>query len=213
MRKKYRDNRFDTATPDTIPVVRDALSRTKDMSGDYYEFGLFKGYSFAKAHDFARELGVQDIRFFGFDSFEGLPDVAGIDAGSKFSAGNYACSLEKVTKNLKDRMRGSTYFIKGFYDKTLNDSELLKKYDFRPARVVLVDCDLYSSTKDVLRFVRSYLQNGTVMIFDDWNCFNADDTKGERRAAAEFLEENKNIKLQHLGNFGWHGAYFLVTKE
>jgi hypothetical protein len=47
---------------------------------------------------------------------------------------------------------------------------------------------------------------------DDWNCFNADDNKGERRALKEFLSKNKNIQVKHLGNFGWHGAYFEIIK-
>ena len=40
----------------------------------------------------------------------------------------------------------------------------------------MVDCDLYQSTVPVLAFLADLLQDGTVVLFDDWYCFReADD--------------------------------------
>jgi hypothetical protein len=37
--------------------------------------GLFNGYSFWFAQTAARDRRLDTVRFFGFDSFAGLPDV------------------------------------------------------------------------------------------------------------------------------------------
>ena len=48
--------------------------------------------------------------------------------------------------------------------------------------IALIDCDLYSSTALVLKFIRNMLMDKTILIFDDWNCFDGDSQKGQRRA-------------------------------
>ena len=39
----------------------------------YYEFGLFRGFSFWYAEQVSREYTDASFRLLGFDSFEGLP--------------------------------------------------------------------------------------------------------------------------------------------
>jgi len=58
------------------------------------------------------------IKYFAFDSFEGLPEN---NEGGKFAKGQYAGSLEYVKDNLRKRgaLRDNTFFYKGFYDETL----------------------------------------------------------------------------------------------
>ena len=43
--------------------------------GDYYEFGLYRGYTFWYAQHAADRAGLATMRFFGFDSFAGLPEI------------------------------------------------------------------------------------------------------------------------------------------
>lgn len=203
----FRIHTFSPATPDTVKGISKAfaIADANCLSGDYYEFGLYKGFVFSYAHKISKD---SNTRFFGFDSFEGLPEVEGTDAGAKFRKGQYACSLEQVKKNIRSVATDKTFLIPGFYEDTL-----LRKlpYSFGKAKVVLIDCDLYSSTVLVLNFIRPFLQQGTIILFDDWNCFNASDDRGERRATQEFLQRNPHISLTHLGTFGWHGEYFLVN--
>lgn len=200
---QYRAKRFDTPTPDTAPALQRAFQRTRGLAGDYYEFGLFKGWSFAKAHEFSDDPTMQ---FFGFDSFEGLPNVEGVDAGDKFVKGKYACSLERVRHNLRKVITDHTHFYKGYYDETL--PRLVGP--FGPARVVLVDCDLYASTVPVLEFIRPFLQCGTNVLFDDWNCFAADSEKGERRAVQEFSKRYPEVCFTKVEDYGYHGAAFVT---
>lgn len=198
---------FYSATPDTPKAVVKALRMNRNLSGHYYEFGLYKGYSFYRAVK-SSPLST-DIKYFAFDSFEGLPKSK---EGGKFTKGQYAGSLEYVKDNLRRRgaLRDNTFFYKGFYEETLTHDlqDQLKNY---LAKVILIDCDLYSSTVPVLTFIKPMLQKGTLILFDDWNCFGADDNKGERRAAREFLRDNGEIVLEKSFAFGWHGQAFKVT--
>ena len=76
-----------------------------------------------------------------------------------------------------------------------------------------IDVDLYSSTKELLKFAQPLLVNGSVILFDDWYCFKPD-TKhsyGEQKAVQEFLEINKNIKLLPWKNYSTFGKSFFVN--
>ena len=51
-------------------AVRKAFRSVKEQGeprGDYYEFGLFRGYTFLQAFKACTELGLQETRFYGFD--------------------------------------------------------------------------------------------------------------------------------------------------
>jgi O-methyltransferase len=75
---------FDTASQELIPALRKSLEKLieSDFSreGDYYEFGVFKGYAFWYAQHIAGQLGLHHMRFFGFDSFTGLPETLFLDS-------------------------------------------------------------------------------------------------------------------------------------
>ncbi len=206
-KKKYQA--FDTCSPDAIPVLKEAFR--KKLDGDYYEFGLYKGYLFYTAHEFAKAEGIEDMQFFGFDSFQGLPKVGGIDSGGEFKQGDYAYGIDQVVGHLNTKNMNwkNSFLIKGYFSESLKNP----RYPFRKAKIVLIDCDLYESTRDVLTFIYPYLQSGTILMFDDWNCFNADDNFGERRAMKEFLSAHPGISIRELGTFGWHGAFFEVQRK
>src|SRR5205823_4802278 len=54
---------------------------------DYLEFGIFRGFNLWFAQATARLASVSDMRYFGFDSFFGLPPITGIDRGGCFEEG------------------------------------------------------------------------------------------------------------------------------
>src|SRR5262245_41959895 len=46
------------------------------VKGDYCEFGIWKGANLVRAYHLARYFNfLSDMRFFGFDSFEGIPSL------------------------------------------------------------------------------------------------------------------------------------------
>ena len=74
---------------------------SEGLIGDYYEFGLYRGYTFWYAQQAADQAAISAMRFFGFDSFQGLPDVEGEDKKAGiFISGDYAWTRSAVERDL-----------------------------------------------------------------------------------------------------------------
>jgi hypothetical protein len=99
----------------------------------------------------------------------------------------YACSKERflsiVRKAGADMKR--VIAVDGIYSKTLTP-ELKQQHRLQRAAFIHVDCDLYTSTREVLAFVADLVVKGTVLAFDDWNCFEGQELGGEPKAFAEW---------------------------
>ncbi len=211
---------FDTASPAALPALEDAFRASVDHGlahrGDYFEFGVFKGYAFWYAQDVARRHGLDRMRFFGFDSFAGLPPVRGRDLTPRgdFYEGQYACPKDRVVANLSakgvDWRR--THLIEGYFEQSLTE-ELKAQLRHRPVAIALIDCDLYEATATVLRFIGDLIADGAILLFDDWNCFDRDDERGQRKAFAEFLGQNPHLSAEALFSFGWHGQAFAMAVD
>lgn len=187
------------------------------VEGCYLEFGGFEGGSLVDAFDAARRYRrLNSMRFFVFDSFEGLPQPAGIDAGrfQRYNRGQYACNLELYKKNIHkqgvdlDRVT----CIPGWYNETLNE-ELKQRLPIEKAAVVLVDCDLYESTVPALDFIADYIQNGTVIIFDDWFSYKGRLDRGEARAFKEWLVKNPSIQAEEYHKVGRTMTSFIMQVD
>jgi O-methyltransferase len=164
----------------------------------YMEFGCHSGATTRYAWKHFRWLF--DLTYIAFDSFEGLPDIPEFDRQEIWEKGKLKTEegefVQIVTK--KDGIpRDKLITVKGFYEDSLTE-EL--KFKFLPgkAAVIYVDCDLYSSTVPVLEFCKDFLAVGTVITFDDWNCFNADPKRGERLAFSEFLDKHPQFQFEEL---------------
>lgn len=190
--------------------------------GDYYEFGLFRGYTFLSAQRAADELGLTGTRFYGFDSFKGLPPVVGADRpepgrtplqtfDGHFFEGQYACSRRQVERSLS--ARGFDWsraaLIEGFYNESLTP-ELKERFPFRPAAVVLFDCDLYSSTRDAMAWMDDLLRPGSVLLFDDWFSYGDAPGRGQPRAFGEFLAARPDLRAEALWEFENNGKAFVL---
>ena len=207
---------FKTETPDTLPAIEKAMRRVVEsrIPGDYYEFGLYRGYTFWHAQQTAKRVGVDQMQFWGFDSFAGLPELKGVDAETQeFKTGDYTCSRRQVESHLNRYGVdwSKTHLVEGFYHESLRP-KLIAEAGMRPAAVVLIDCDLYCSTVCALGFLEGLLQAGTVILFDDYNCFGSSDERGERRAFREFLVVHPTWKPIPFLSFGWHGQAFVLER-
>jgi len=84
----YVENAFMPCNPHLLIAVnrslRWCLERGFAEKSDYLEFGIFRGFVLWYAQALARDFGIKDMRFFGFDSFFGLPAPEGIDEGGEF---------------------------------------------------------------------------------------------------------------------------------
>ena len=211
---------FDTANRDVLPALdrcfEHVAAKGTASPGAYLEFGLFKGYSFWYAQSAARRLGLDSMRFFGFDSFAGLPDIGDIDRteNDAFYKGQYACSKEDVVRNLDSNGVDweRTFLIEGYYATSLNPA-LKSRHRLQNIAIVLIDCDLYESTAQVLEFVEDLMRDGTIVMFDDWNCFNGDDDRGQRRALREFLSRHFRWRMENFFSYGIYGQVFVARER
>lgn len=194
---------------------QDAIMRLQssgDEIGDYLEFGVYNGTSMACMYHVLDRLGIENIRLFGFDSFEGLPPIAATDSGGQWRPGAFRSSLE-FTKLVLDE-EGIDWtrvtLIKGWFESTLND-EVRKSYQIKKAGVIMIDCDLYQSAKEALAFSTPLIGDKCVMFFDDWFPL-ADRGMGEKRAFDEFLDFHRCFDAQELYDFKPWGKVFLVSR-
>lgn len=124
-----------------------------DAPVDYWEFGVYRGESITWWTDLNRH---PDSRFFGFDTFSGLP----ADWGKK-KAG--AFSVDGATPDLDDpRVR----FIPGLFQETV--CRVLRDTPPRHRLCLHLDADLYGSTLFALTTMGCCIAPGTVLIFDEF---------------------------------------------
>ncbi|MCH8306135.1 MAG: hypothetical protein IIB94_13535 [Candidatus Marinimicrobia bacterium] len=187
-----------------------------NLEGDYWEFGVFRGDSFIAAYKFAQNLPrLKEMRFVAFDSFEGLPELTKEDSNIHvFKKAEYRYGLEefKIRLNINGINLNSVDLIPGWFDKSLT-KETYKEHSLRFPAVAMIDCDLYSSTKSVLKFLTDYVLQGTVLIFDDWFTYRNSSKEGEIRAVNEWLSENPQITLTEYYKYSYHGISFIVNIE
>jgi hypothetical protein len=133
------------------------------------------------------------------------------DRSTIFVPGNLATSEEEFIRRVTSHgmPRGRLTTVRGFYEDSLT-SDLFTHLATRKAAVVFVDCDLYKSTVPVLRFIVPFLQKGTVIVFDDWNCYFGDPVLGERRAWAEFTAAHPELRFEPFVATG-EGQAFICT--
>jgi len=129
-----------------------------DRPIDYLEFGVFQGESIRHWSQLNRH---PESRFFGFDSFEGLPE------DWKRFDGQMVKSHFDVNGALPDIDDDRVSFVPGWFQQTVDT--FLEKYEPQEQLVVHVDSDLYSSALYVLTRLDALLVPGTIVIFDEFS--------------------------------------------
>ena len=150
-----------------------------------------------------------DHHFYAFDTFEGMPEIL---KTTSILFKDFLSSLENVKlegENIGMYEGDSVKYFKGIFSDVLanNTPDIAK---LQPAAIVNIDSDLYMSACDALEIVKPKLQQGTILMMDDWNCFRADNNQGERRALREFLENNSNIETGSYFPYSFTGQAFIV---
>ncbi len=160
-------------------LIAYALDHTK-VEGVYLEFGVFTGGTM-------RYMAKRkpQAKFHGFDSFEGLPeDWFGMPlVKNSFSLNG---GLPKVPGNVS--------LHKGWFNETL---PAWRQQHADKVAFMHIDCDLYSSTVDILENLADRVQVGTIVLFDEY--FNYPNWKNhEYKAWKEFVEKY-HIEYEYIG--------------
>ena len=123
----------------------------------YLEFGVFNGNSIRFWSETNRH---PDSRFYGFDTFEGLPEdwqmFSGTAKKGAYSAGGQIPRIDDARVEL----------FKGLFQETLPG--FLDTVPLSGQLVLHMDADLFTSTLYVLARMHPHLAPGTVLIFDEF---------------------------------------------
>ena len=122
---------------------------------DLLEFGVFQGESLMA---WAAASPSAQSRFWGFDSFAGLPE----DWVPGFGKGTY--DLGGIPPQLTD---SRIQLLKGDFRETI--PTFVESAKIRSRLVVHVDCDLYASAMYSLVECRSLLGPGSILVFDEFS--------------------------------------------
>ena len=163
---RLRNERFSACKEFSTPTPQDQGARpgrfelyrhlASQVTGpiDYLEFGVWEGRSIMQW----AELNTHaDSRFYGFDTFEGLPE----DWVPGYVRGHFATG-GKPPITLDPRMS----FVKGLFQDTLYG--FLDGHTFDRQLVVNADCDIYSASLFVLAAMDRFVRPGTRIILDDF---------------------------------------------
>jgi hypothetical protein len=120
---------------------------------DYLEFGVAGGLSFKW---WLEKNKNEQSCFFGFDTFEGLPEKWG-----PFEKGAMAVELDSL--NIHDPR---AEFYKGLFQDTL--IPFLEKYNNKNRKLIHLDADLFSSTIFALSQLYRFLKPGDILLFDEF---------------------------------------------
>jgi hypothetical protein len=150
-----------------------------EVDGLWLEFGVGSGDSTKKYVEFMKEVAA-DPPLYGFDSFYGLPENWSHHGVGTFSTNGVAPNVDGLE------------VISGMFEDTLPD--FVAQHHEEPTSLLIIDCDLYSSTKTVFDNLKDNIVKGTVIIFDElYNYPSWEDH--EYKAFMEFVEE-KDVKFK-----------------
>ncbi|MGB6973985.1 MAG: TylF/MycF/NovP-related O-methyltransferase [Terracidiphilus sp.] len=132
--------------------------RLTNLPIDYLEFGVWKGESLRAWSGLNTN---SDSRFFGFDSFEGLPETW--DHGFGHFTAKTQFDLKGQTPAISD---SRVKLVKGWFQHTLRT--FLRDTPLRHPIVIHIDCDLHSSALYTLSTLDPFLNAGDIVLFDEY---------------------------------------------
>jgi O-methyltransferase len=219
LRVRLRDRRRAVPEPAYRDLLRRGLERLSrevgpENLGDYLEFGVYNGTSLVATFRETEALGLNHMRLFGFDSFEGLPPAAATDDEGKWKPGAWRSELEFTEAVLAaegvDRSR--VFLIPGWFSATCN-AATAQRHHIRKASVIMVDCDIYTSTKEALEFCAPLITDRALLLFDDWHTGDlAAKHLGERKAFEEWLAASGLFTAEPFGSYRAKSETFMVTR-
>jgi hypothetical protein len=199
------------------------------LSGGIYQFGVYTGGGLAA---WLHKLRAHRLHFtgtlFGFDSFVGMPtedqahmapehrrnrawQAGGLNAAERIGIKSWPELRDHIVKHVR-YAPNKTVLVRGWFNETLAPAnKLAEHFEMRPAFLVDLDSDLYSSAVDALRFMldRRLARPGTFLYNDDVTTRNWKEAKAkwaagvrgrQRRTPAVF--ESARALLEAVDDYG-----------
>lgn len=168
------------------------IALKKEVVADFAEAGCWKGHSSYFLSKLINDYNLKknkNIKFFIFDSFEGLSEINEKDKNVKKLDQN-------LIKKIKTQFVSNDQFVKNEVLKDFKFVEIFKgwipekfnKVKDKKFSFVHIDVDLYEPTLQSLEFFFPRLIEGGIIVCDDYNSFGFD---GAKKAWDEFFNKNK----------------------
>ncbi len=169
-----------------LPRITGSLLQTFQLAfaaapagGLVLEFGVRHGNSIRQIAGLARQA------VHGFDSFEGLPEAWHGEARGSYS-----------TRGVMPQVSDNVTLHAGWFEHTL--PAFLGRHE-GPARLINVDCDMYSSTRTVLEQLAPRIVAGTVLVFDEYI------------GNAHWREDEFKAFQEAVAQYGWRYEYLCFS--
>lgn len=183
------------------------------VSGDYVEFGSWGANTLNLAYAAMQRTGrVRPM--WAFDSFLGLPPAQderdlhpGWHEGGAGQGGverfHEACAAHGIPPTAYTA-------VAGYYEDSLPPLGT----DAPPVDIAVayIDCNMYTSTVSVLRFLAPRLKHGMVIAFDDYFCWSPDNVSAERSAFYEFTRAMPQWNFERYHDVHRTGVSYVVEK-
>lgn len=172
-----------------------------NIEGDFIEAGVWRGGAtifmagINKYYNLNRKIYVAD-------SFEGLPapdPKYNDDDGDNLHKIEWlSIDLDTVKNNFNkyNLLDNNVIFVKGFFETSLQNTAIDK------LSLLRLDCDMYSSTIQVLEELYDKVSIGGYIIIDDYGC----EAVACKKAVDDF-RNNRNI-ITPIKVIDWHGIYW-----
>jgi hypothetical protein len=177
---------FKGAIKGKLPPVTGSIHATFELAtkeakvkGSVLEFGVRHANSTRQL----AKLAKQDVH--GFDSFEGIPEDWHNEGKGSYS-----------TRGVIPKVPSNIHLHAGWFDATLPK---FLETNAEQARLINIDCDIYSSTKTVLDLLAPRIVKGTVIIFDEY-------IGNEHWREDEFKAFQESVKA-----YGWKYEYLAFS--
>ncbi|MCH0541469.1 hypothetical protein I3F58_18270 [Streptomyces sp. MUM 203J] len=200
------------------------------IPGAVAEFGCFEGFSSLMLADLMLEFDAQSDWYteifsrhlYVYDSFQGFPKSTNpVDSISyEVADSGYWRESEDASPPGTEEMLRAEFtrrfgeagwsVVPGMFEKSLEASPISHE-----VAVANLDCDLYSSSVEVLDHLlgRRLMPDGAVLLMDDYNCNRANPRFGMRRAMREcFARTDGFYEYSEFLRYGWHGRAFFVHR-
>lgn len=187
-----------------------SLLRLQGKEGAIYEFGVGSGMTAALLSTVINNNYKKHVSLFLFDTFEGMPKPSKEDENFQWVPGGWAFTQKQVLNKLKaHRIRDSHInFFKGDYVDSTKSSPAVDALSNK-ALIVHIDCDYKSSAAIALDYIIPALQEGSIILCDDYFCYSGNPSLGESGALFEW-SERRSIKLRPWKPYSIHGQSFIV---
>ena len=207
---KILSNHFSMVSKERLTNLYNQCSKFIDTNYLFVECGVARGGCLAMM----THTAGSNNKIYGFDSFEGMPDITSEDLG-EYNKSDIYNGFGKVGDNLSGGIDNvyktfetleinmkNVKLVKGFFNDTLNIQENIDTIG--DIGVLRLDGDWYESTKICLEKLYDKVVIGGVILIDDYGHW-----VGSKRATDEF--RNKNNIVSPLINTDYTEHYWIKT--